>query len=232
MALPSIPSGYVGREYLRVGGGYGSAAAGVSPAGGLDVDSAGHLATDGDVTIAGKLSATSMDNVQFTGQLRASVGGVDKTWSRWIGATDIYDRNSPATLQLVEMYGGRVYAAAVTANATGQVVNLALPEDYDGSALKITYYWTATTGSSGDIFWHTYWNAFGDGQSMNVEGAQNNSVDTFLGQKYLHVLSNTGTPYGAATGHTLTLFIRRLEAYVLDTFDGTVLLIGIRLSYA
>ena len=56
MTLPSMRSELVGREFLRVAGGYGVAAVGASPAGGLDVDNAGNLATDGDVTLDGDLA--------------------------------------------------------------------------------------------------------------------------------------------------------------------------------
>lgn len=59
MALPTMRSSLVSREYLRIGGGYGAGQEGTSPAGGLDVDNGGNLATDGDVTIKGVLSAGS-----------------------------------------------------------------------------------------------------------------------------------------------------------------------------
>lgn len=52
MTLPTMRSGIVSREFLRIAGGYGSAALGTSPVGGLDIDNAGHLATDGDLTAA------------------------------------------------------------------------------------------------------------------------------------------------------------------------------------
>jgi len=50
MTLPTMPDEALSAEHLRVGGGYGVAAEGGSPAGGLSVDDEGHLATDGDVT--------------------------------------------------------------------------------------------------------------------------------------------------------------------------------------
>ena len=48
MALPTMRSGLVSREFLRVAGGYGAPSLGTSPAGGLDIDNAGNFATDGD----------------------------------------------------------------------------------------------------------------------------------------------------------------------------------------
>lgn len=59
MNLPSMGTGLVSREVLRIAGGYGAPAAGNSPAGGLDIDQAGHMATDGDVTIGGEVSVGS-----------------------------------------------------------------------------------------------------------------------------------------------------------------------------
>ncbi len=59
MSLPSMSSNSTSREFLRIGGGYGVAQVGTSPAGGLDIDHAGHLATDGDVTIKGVVFAGS-----------------------------------------------------------------------------------------------------------------------------------------------------------------------------
>ncbi len=59
MSLPNIPSGVVSRESLRIGGGYGADPKGTSPAGGLEIDNAGNLATDGDVAIKGVIAAGS-----------------------------------------------------------------------------------------------------------------------------------------------------------------------------
>ncbi len=50
MALPTMRAGITGREFVRVAGGFGAPALGTSPAGGLDIDNAGNLATDGDIT--------------------------------------------------------------------------------------------------------------------------------------------------------------------------------------
>ena len=69
MSLPSIPSGEVSRDYLRIAGGYGASAMGQSPAGGLDIDNAGHLATDGDVTVDGVIDAKGGNLVNSTGNL-------------------------------------------------------------------------------------------------------------------------------------------------------------------
>lgn len=55
MALPTMRAGITSREFLRIAGGFASPAAGTSPAGGLDIDNAGNLATDGDITAAGNV---------------------------------------------------------------------------------------------------------------------------------------------------------------------------------
>ncbi len=69
MTLPSMPTGIVGREYVRVAGGYGAPSSGTSPAGGLDIDAAGHLATDGDMALGGQLDVQSGSLGNSTGNL-------------------------------------------------------------------------------------------------------------------------------------------------------------------
>ena len=56
MTLPTMRSEVCSREFLRVAGGYDAVAQGDSPAGGLDVDNAGNLATNGDTTLGGTLN--------------------------------------------------------------------------------------------------------------------------------------------------------------------------------
>lgn len=53
MALPNMRAGIISREFLRIAGGLASPAVGTSPAGGLDIDNAGNVATDGDITVLG-----------------------------------------------------------------------------------------------------------------------------------------------------------------------------------
>ncbi len=69
MTLPSMRAGTASREFLRIAGGHGAAAAGSSPAGGLDVDNAGNLATDGDVSVDGTLDARGGRLENSTGDL-------------------------------------------------------------------------------------------------------------------------------------------------------------------
>ena len=69
MSVPIMPSTLVSREYLRIAGGFGSAAKGASPAGGLDVDNAGNLAADGDITAAGNIDVRGGELKNSTGDL-------------------------------------------------------------------------------------------------------------------------------------------------------------------
>lgn len=57
MTTPNMPAQMTSREYLRIGGGYDAAPTGASPAGGLDIDHAGHLAMNGDLTVKGRIHA-------------------------------------------------------------------------------------------------------------------------------------------------------------------------------
>lgn len=67
MPLPSLPETLFSREFLRIGGGYNAPAAGASPAGGLEVDHAGNLATNGSLITAADLSVAQ--DAQFTGRI-------------------------------------------------------------------------------------------------------------------------------------------------------------------
>ncbi len=69
MTQPNMPSNLTSREYLRIGGGYGVPETGESPAGGLDIDNAGNLATDGDMTIDGALDLKGGEITNTTGDL-------------------------------------------------------------------------------------------------------------------------------------------------------------------
>jgi len=78
-------AGITGREYVRVAGGFGAPALGTSPAGGLDIDNAGNLATDGDVTAnsvgigtsagAEKLQVLTSANESVTAEVKCTSSG-------------------------------------------------------------------------------------------------------------------------------------------------------------
>ena len=92
MALPTMRPGLTSREFLRIAGGYNSPALGKSPAGGLDIDNAGNLATDGDVTVDGAVDVQGGEVKNTTGDLTldAQNSSADST---------IYLKNSDATYE-------------------------------------------------------------------------------------------------------------------------------------
>jgi len=235
MTLPNMPSNPVSREYVRIAGGYGAAALGSSPAGGLDIDDAGNLATNGDVTVEGEVTA---GDVLFSGELRAASGGCDKTWSRFVAAKEI----APITAAgptVVEFRNSRVYVPLIDFADSVQrdaCFAVGLPADYDGTALEVTLYWTATGGTAGNtVLWGLQMGIFGDDENLGASGAGDaafNPLDTFLGSGDVHIISGSITPSGAASGTLLTGYIRRFGSNATDTLEATARLIGIRLAYA
>lgn len=282
MTLPTMRSGTVSREFLRIAGGYGAPAAGASPAGGLDVDNAGHLATDGDVTVKGVIAAgstpqaitnaagemdgariqsgtvdttqladdavdaTKLDetddytingltvsgNVTVDGDFKMDTNGTNKTWSQYFGAAHVYNMGTGA-LTLVTFQGGDIYAPVLDFDKDGSegvCLNVGLPEDYDGSALKFTIYWTATAGTSGTVAWNIVMRVFDHDEPLAQVSTGFHVADTFIAQNDVHRHEVTYTPDGAAAGDLLTLYLRRIGGS--DTFDADARFIGIRISYA
>lgn len=102
MSLPSMRAGITSREFLRVAGGYGAPALGESPAGGLDVDNAGNLATDGAATVRGVVSAGSTP-AALTNASGQVLGGriADGT----VGTTQLADDSvTPAKVDATQVY--------------------------------------------------------------------------------------------------------------------------------
>lgn len=89
MPEPTMPSTFAGQEYLRVGSGYGAPLAGVSLAGGLDVDNTGNLATDGSMTLDGDLNVKS-------GSIMCSEGDINFDAYSASGPTTVHVRNTAA----------------------------------------------------------------------------------------------------------------------------------------
>ncbi len=97
MALPSMRSGVISREFLRIAGGYGAPAQGRSPAGGLDIDNAGNLATDGELTADGVVQSNSAlranGNAGTARAVQFTTGGA----TRWdLVASDVAESGSNA----------------------------------------------------------------------------------------------------------------------------------------
>lgn len=241
MTLPDIPTDMVSKEYLRIGGGYGAAAAGLSPAGGLDVDNAGNVATDGDCTIGGGLSIGGQvaGPLTFNGDLRQGPAGCDKTWFSHIapgrgiepltaGPLTVYDVNAHQRLIAIP-FAHTVQEAAAA--------NFLLPPDYDGSLLKLALLWTcAGSGLSGDAHWKLYGpdTPAGDGDSLNQSvgagtGLQCGTAGTLQGQWKLHVAEGTFA-LGACGGGLFAGTVAR--AVDTSPFAAGALLLGMRLQYA
>ena len=235
MALPNMRAGLTSREFLRIAGGYQAPALGKSPAGGLDVDNAGNIATDGDLTIdgagsfGGDLAVTG--DLNIAGSLRTSPDGVDKTWSHYVGAQEI----SPITAGAVTNHtfqSNRVVVPLMPFDAStieSACFTIGLPEDYDGSALKLTFYWTALAGTSGTVMWAANRSIFVDDETLVQDVGGATATDTFIAVNDLHIIEATDTP-GDVTPGLLTFFVRRLAGS--DTFDADAQLIGMRVTYA
>lgn len=236
MTLPDMRPGLTSREFLRIAGGYEAPALGTSPAGGLDIDDAGNLATDGDVTIGGALDA--LGSLSVGGDFELGANGVNRAWSSWLDVGDgVPSGGTPATgptswdvrsdrkIQTLD-YG----TASALINATFQAI---LPPDYDGSALKMDIFWTANSGTSGNVLWQIGANCYGDGD--DASGAWGGLIavtPAFQGQNVQHISTVTITPADASAGNMLYILLRRNGGHASDTFDGTARVQGIRIRYA
>lgn len=225
MALPTMRPGLTSREFLRIAGGYNSAALGTSPAGGLDIDNAGNVAADGDLTVDG--------DVTVGGVLALGPTGIDKTWSRYFGAGTVVPAGASA-VTVVTFQAGDVrlpvmdFAQGVEQGAS---LSVGLPANYDGSALKFTIFWTATAGTSGNVKWNILVRVFGNDESLaQVTTAGGSLSDAFLAQNDLHSISGDYTPAGATSGSFMSVHLRRLGQQ--DTFDADARFLGLRIAYA
>ncbi len=236
MTLPSIPSGTTSREYLRIGGGYGVGAVGSSPAGGADIDRAGNVAADGDLTIDGMVSAGA--GLTFAGAFSRGPGGVDKTWQVALSATDFWPDATlgPTGPVLTVFSDNRFEAQALTyadATANRAYAVLFLPPDFDGSPLRFSVYWTCTTGgASGSVVWTIGGVSAGD--TEDITGAPSVTYyavsDALTAVGRLQIADIT---YSApAAKPTLWFQLLRDGPHASDTLNAAAKLIGVRVSYA
>ena len=205
MALPSVGSAPRYIEEIKIGGGYGS-----SPDGGVDVDKAGNMAADGDLTVGGTVDVKGGTIVNSTGVFNIGAGAlINHTFT-----------SGDVNVTLIP------FDQSVSEDVCCTV---ALPADYDGSSLTFAVYWTSRAGTSGTVRWGVNASIFDNDESL----AQTNTTlaldDTFIAQNDLHVISGSATPSGASTGNLLTLYVRRLASF--DTLDDDADFIGIRISY-
>lgn len=230
MTLPSIPSGVASREYLRVGGGYDAPALGMSPAGGVDMDNAGNLAANGDLTIGG--------NVAFSGDLVRGAGGVDRTWSVFLLATDLSpDATAGPTGPALTVFSDNRYEAqALTysdSTSSRAYALLLMPPDFDGSPLRFTIYWTCTAGgASGSVVWSV--GALSAADTEDITGTPSPTyyavTDALTAVGRLQIAEITfSTP---AAKPTMWIQVLRDSAHASDTLNAACKLIGVRVTYA
>jgi hypothetical protein len=236
MTLPALPSSAPSREGLRVGGGYNAPAAGASPAGGLDIDGAGHLATNGDVTVGGTLFAARAGDLPLAGSLYSLPGGCDKTWSRFVGAGEMVKTDGTLAQRLV-LNGSNVILPAIAFGPDAHEYAgccIGMPPDYNGGALRFNLLWTVQDGSAGDVIWNHRLNAVRHDETLNITTSGYGTLaGAFVAVRDLHDTAFTATPLGADPGDTLvTALVGRRGAEVGDTFGSTAYLLGFRVSYA
>lgn len=224
MTLPAMGAKPRYLEELRIGGGYGS-----SPDGGVDADKAGNLALDGDLTVDG--------DADIGGSLE--VAGVDGTWSAFRTAKEGWPAYSnPCGGPTLMGFAGSWRLSWHTLDFDKDAdeygtFNFVLPGDYDGRELRIALYWTATSGTGGNVRWRVYLRCSGDDDGLDNSTIENFAMlDGFLALKDLHVVSGTRTPSNAAAGNVLVVTVQREATHADDTFDADARLIGVRLSYA
>lgn len=218
MALPSLGSRPRYVEELRVGGGYLS-----SPDGGVDIDKAGNMALDGDLTIGGDLALAAT--------------GVDRTWHRTLLAREAaLGVANPAAAAADTNHGD--FSANFSHIAFDPTTRewahwvFALPADYDGAALRFTIYWYANAGTvSGTVIWRVRAVCLDDGSGANAStGSGVSAMDTIMSLTTVHAVTLTITPESAATGGLLAVSLERTAD--TDTFNGDARLIAMHVAYA
>lgn len=223
MTLPNLGAKPRYLEELRIGGGYGSA-----PDGGVDVDKGGNVAMDGDLTVDGAL--------EVGGDFE--VAGVNGTWtvfqtarSGWPGY--LSGCSGPNLLGFAGSWRLSWHTLDFDKDTDEYgSFNFMLPPDYDGRALRIALYWTATAGTGGNVRWRVNLRTNGDDDALDSASYDSFTLlDAFIAQKDLHVVSGTRTPSNPIAG-LLALTVQREASHADDTFDADARLIAVRLSYA
>jgi hypothetical protein len=205
-------------EELRVGGGYLS-----TPDGGLDIDKAGNLALDGDLTLSGDLAL--------------GVGGVNRTWGRSLQPRDAALGVPGAAEGPLDTNHG-IFSVNFSYLAFDPTTRewahwaIALPPDYNGAALKFTVYWYAAAGTvSATVTWRVRAACINDLEVVvGATGLGAGATDTITALSTLHVPSITMTPDNAASGGLLAVSLERTAD--TDTFNGDARLIALHVAYA
>lgn len=218
MSLPTLGATPRYVEELRVGGGYGSSD------GGVDIDKQGNIASDGDLRIDKSITA----------------GGSIHAWKVFLGARNGWPTSTEGCAAPVQLdLGANAYYPSLYVMDFDHDVdeyakfNLFLPTDYDGRALEVSLYWTATQGSSGHVRWVVNARCFGDHDSLdtNQSGIQV-LTDVFNALKEVHIVTGSITPTSAANGGLLSIMVRRQATNADDTFNADARLIGLAFRYS
>lgn len=233
MTLPTMGSDVLGREYLRIAGGYGSLTAGASPAGGLDIDNAGNLATDGDLTVDGELTTQSLNvEGEFT------ITGRDTTWSQYLHAADGFPTSnlgcSPVAQTQIRLREVEIRSLGFSTGLDQRALfNLCLPLHYSGGELRVELFWTYSAGTAGgDVRWLIQALNLNDGDVMDpgVGLAGGNAADTAIAVHTMHKQSISFVPSNAAATDYFNLVVIRNGTHTNDTFDDSAKLIALRIS--
>ncbi len=218
MALPTLGAKPRYIEELRIGGGYLS-----TPDGGVDIDKAGNIAMNGDLTIDGDLAL--------------GPAGVDRTWCHVLTPRAASLAVTGAAQGPLDTNHGTFaanfgYLAFDAATREWAHWTTALPASYDGAALKFTLFWFAPAGTaSGNVIWRVRAVCMNDGAgSAASTGSGVGVTDAIDALNQIHATSVTVTPQSAASGGLLAFSVERTAD--TDTFNADACLIAVRVAYA
>lgn len=113
--------------------------------------------------------------------------------------------------------------------------NVVMPDNYDGSTITATFYWTASAGSAGNVVWALQGRSYANDEAIDQAwGTAQEVTDAWIANGDVHVTSATaaitlgGTPAG---GEWVALRAYRNATSGSDTMSGDARLIGIKLEY-
>jgi hypothetical protein len=200
-------------------------------------------------------NATFTGDVEVGGQLTvAAAGGENALWEQWIPASDWTDDNgiqAPGAIATYQLSSSRkvhkawlFHGDGVTYPVERLYTTVALPFNYQSSALRIDYYWHQSGTDTGNVylFAMTYADEHGDSMGGTPGGGNEAVVQTALGNVTDLQITTTTTSliphtYGSVdiTGNAnrlMHLGIYRHASNASDTLTDDVYLIGVRVRFA